>query len=208
MPFKPGTGGQIAQELSAAFMDIPGLWDSKRNLVDLDHLWSTPKALATAKILVEEALKTHGHWDTLTSIFVADTLKTPFGALPIASALSYTSDKSLIIWKEHGEYFSGRALMFGEGSQKEREAIGILHDVLAGGFAVIKMVEGLRALQQHNKKSYKVECVFSLVKLCSDKHIEDLTNLIKDISGQRIHPEQFIWSLDLSQFCGYNEQET
>lgn len=201
MPFRETDIPTIERLLGDTFFGASGLLDPSTRYLNLDSLWSRRDFFSSTTNLVYSTLVNANKWDGTTAIMAADALKSPFGAIPLAAGLAYAHSLDLIIWKEHGDYMTGRALTFGEGSQPEEERVGIVHDVLAGGFAVLKMIAALASLHRYTHKTYTIASILSLVRLCSTAELSELIRLTREISGTTIQQGQFVSVLDLSSYC-------
>ncbi len=81
--------------------------------VSFDHSWHTPENISLFTDLISKGIKERIASEIYDTILIADTIKPTFGLLPFSGILSQKLNKTLLIWKEYGNYLTGTPKIYG-----------------------------------------------------------------------------------------------
>jgi len=204
MPFLKNKKQEIANLLSNTFFDLKNLLDEETSYIYLDSLWIKAELFRKSSNFIRDFLEKKQILNQATSIMAADKLKYPFGIIPIASVISLTEEKDLLIWKEQGDFLTGKPLVYGHGTQDITNVI-ILHDVFLGGYSIIKMIESLRHIEEKHNKKCEIINICSLVNLANESVIERTIDDINKRTNKKIKADNLLFILDLSAFWDWEE---
>jgi len=166
--------GELGSDLIALINDASAI-DAETYFINFDKIWTSPNFRGKLTSILERSLLVVApNLDPLKSILVSpNSLRRPFSLIPTVSCLAAKMETYSAVWKEAGEFSTGRGIFLGP-TDLPLECF-VFQDVIARGTTILKMAPAIKKTAWQ-MRAYICMVNASLTSNKFEKYLEELSS--------------------------------